>query len=67
MRKLWALAPALVVAGFALWPSSTPTEVKGPPVDAADRIATISTGDNVDLARHLAAGRLTLFEYTAAW
>ncbi len=66
MRKIWAIAPALLVAGLVLWPRST-AEVKGRPVDASERVATISTGDDVDLNRHLVPGKLTLFEYTAAW
>ena len=37
------------------------------PVDSGDLVATISHGDRVELADHLAPGEWTVFEFTADW
>lgn len=58
----------LVAAGFVLWPKgrdlpARPTER----LDPDELVATISTGEAVNLDAHLAPGKWTLVEFYADW
>ena len=63
MNQTMRCAGLLLAAGLVGCGGSV--ELPTGTVDPADLVATISTGEEVDLQAHTAAGRWTLFEFTA--